>query len=97
MNYYIFFAFIIAFLWGISPVLFKFILEKNIPWYIIIFVQASVYLLSSAIFIIIYKYNDIYKDLQQNINYIPSLIVISFLSVYIANVLYIFALEKKPM
>ena len=99
MNYYIFFAFIIAFiiafLWGISPVLFKFILEKNIPWYIIIFVQASVYLLSSAIFIIIYKYNDIYKDLQQNINYIPSLIVISFLSVYIANVLYIFALEKK--
>jgi drug/metabolite transporter (DMT)-like permease len=95
MNYYIFFAFIIAFLWGISPVLFKFILEKNIPWYIIIFVQASVYLLSSAIFIIIYKYNDIYKDLQQNINYIPSLILISFLSVYIANVLYIFALEKK--
>ena len=81
MNYYIFFAFIIAFLWGISPVLFKFILEKNIPWYIIIFVQASVYLLSSAIFIIIYKYNDIYKDLQQNINYIPSLIVISFLSI----------------
>lgn len=95
MNYYILFAFIIAFLWGISPVLFKFILQKDIPWYIIIFFQASVYLLSSIIYIIIYKYKDFYKDLQKNINYMPFLIVISFFSVYIANVLYIFALQKK--
>jgi drug/metabolite transporter (DMT)-like permease len=95
MNNYIFLSFIIAFVWGISPVLFKYILNKNIPSYIIIFVQASVYLFSSIIYIYLYKYNEIYKDLQQNIKYIPFLIIISFFSVYIANVLYIFALEKK--
>ena len=88
-------AFIIAFLWGISPVLFKFFLQKDIPWYIIVFFQAFVYLLSSIIYIIYYKYKDFYKDLQKNINYMPFLIVISFFSVYIANVLYIFALQKK--
>jgi drug/metabolite transporter (DMT)-like permease len=95
MNNYIFLSFIIAFVWGISPVLFKYILNKNIPSYIIIFVQASVYLFSSIIYIYLYKYNEIYKDLQQNIKYMPFLIIISFFSVYIANVLYIFALEKK--
>jgi uncharacterized membrane protein len=95
MNNYIFLSFIIAFVWGISPVLFKYILNKHIPSYIIIFVQASVYLFSSIIYIYLYKYNEIYKDLQQNIKYMPFLIIISFFSVYIANVLYIFALEKK--
>jgi uncharacterized membrane protein len=95
MNSYIFFAFIIAFIWGISPVLFTFILQKNIPWYILIFIQASVYLLSSVIYIIVYKNDVIYKDTQQNIKYLPFLIVVSFFSVYVANVLYIFALENK--
>ena len=51
MNYYTYLAFIIAFLWGVSPVLFKFVLQKNIPPYIIIFIQASVYIFSSIIYI----------------------------------------------
>ena len=95
MNYYTYLAFIIAFLWGVSPVLFKFILQKNIPPYIIIFFQAFVYLCSIIIYIIVYEYNDIYKDLQQNIKYVPYLIIISFFSVYVANMLYILALENK--
>ena len=95
MNYYTYLAFIIAFLWGVSPVLFKFILQKNIPPYIIIFFQAFVYLCSSIIYIIVYEHNDIYKDLQQNIKYVPYLIIISFFSVYVANMLYILALENK--
>jgi len=95
MNYYTYLAFVIAFLWGISPVLFKYILQKNIPSYIIIFTQASVYFLSSIIYIIIYERDDIYGDIQKNSKYIPFLIVISFFSVYVANVLYIFALDNK--
>jgi len=95
MNNYIYLSFIIAFIWGISPVLFKFILQKNIPSYIIIFIQASVYLISSIIYIFVYKNNEIYYDLNKNIKYIPFLIIISFFSVYIANVLYIYALENK--
>lgn len=95
MNYYTYLAFIIAFLWGVSPVLFKFVLQKNIPPYIIIFIQASVYIFSSIIYIILYESNNIYEDLQENMNYIPLLIIISFFSVYVANVLYIYALDNK--
>ena len=95
MNYYTYLAFLIAFLWGISPVLFKFILQKNLPSYIIIFFQAFVYLCSSIIYIIVYEHNDIYTDIQQNIKYIPLLMIISFFSVYVANMLYILALENK--
>jgi drug/metabolite transporter (DMT)-like permease len=95
MNYYTYIAFVIAFLWGISPVLFKYILQQNIPSYIIILTQASVYFLSSIIYIIVYERNDIYSDIQKYSNYIPFLIIISFFSVYVANVLYIFALDNK--
>jgi drug/metabolite transporter (DMT)-like permease len=95
MSCYTYLAFIIAFFWGISPVLFKFILQKNIPSYIIIFIQAFVYLLASVIYIIIYEKGNIYRDLNTNINYIPFLAVLSFFSVYIANFLYILALENK--
>ena len=95
MNYYTYLAFVIAFIWGISPVLFKYILSKNIPPYIIILTQASVYFLTSIIYIIVYERNNIYGDIQKNSKYIPFLIVISFFSVYVANVLYIFALDNK--
>ena len=95
MNYYTYLAFVIAFIWGISPVLFKYILQKNIPSYIIIFIQSAVYFLSSIIYIIIYEKDDIYGDIQKNSKYIPLLIIISFFSVYVANVLYIFALDNK--
>ena len=94
MNYYTYLAFIIALLWGVSPVLFKYILHKNIPSYIIIFVQAFVYLFSITVYILIYKRNDICMNVQQNAKYIPFLIIISFFSVYVANMLYILALEN---
>jgi drug/metabolite transporter (DMT)-like permease len=51
--------------------------------------------LASIIYIIVYERDDIYGDIQKNSKYIPSLIVISFFSVYVANVLYIFALDNK--
>jgi len=95
MNNYNYLAFIIAFFWGISPVLFKFILKKNIPSYIIIFILAFVYLLSSVIYIIIYEKNNFYKDLNTNINYIPFLVVLLFFTGYLTRFLYLFALENN--
>jgi drug/metabolite transporter (DMT)-like permease len=95
MSYHIYLAFIIAFFWGITPVLYKFILKNNIPSYIIIFIQACVYLLASILYIIIYENNNIYKDLDANINYIPFLAAIAFFSVYFSNFLYIYALENN--
>jgi transporter family protein len=95
INNYTYLAIIIVFIWGISPVLFKFFLHKNTPAYLIIFFQSLVYLLSSSIYIIISKRNEFIQDLKQNVSYIPFLVIISFFSVYIANVLYIYALENK--
>ena len=95
INNYTYLAVIITFIWGISPVLFKYFLHKNTPAYLIIFFQAFIYLLSSVIYILICKRNVMIQDLKQNVSYIPLLIIISFFSVYIANVLYIYALENK--
>ena len=88
-------AFIIAFIWGLSPVLFKFFLHQSVPTYLIIFFQAFVYLISSVIYILIWKRTEIGIDLQKYKNYIPFLIIVPFFSVYIANYLYIYALENK--
>lgn len=95
INNYTYLAIIIVFIWGISPVLFKYFLHKNTPSYLIIFFQSLVYLLSSSIYIFISKRNEFIQDLKQNVNYIPFLVIISFFSVYIANVLYIYGLENK--
>ncbi len=95
INNYTYLAIIIVFIWGISPVLFKYFLHKNTPSYLIIFFQALVYLLSSSIYILISKRKEFIQDLKQNVNYIPFLVIISFFSVYIANVLYIYGLENK--
>lgn len=95
INNYTYLAIIIVFIWGISPVLFKYFLHKNTPSYLIIFFQSLVYLLSSSIYILISKRSTFIQDLKQNVNYIQFLVIISFFSVYIANVLYIYGLENK--
>ena len=95
INNYTYLAIIIVFIWGISPVLFKYFIHKHTPAYLVIFFQALVYLLSSSIYIIISKRSTFIQDLKQNVSYIPFLVIISFFSVYIVNVLYIYGLENK--
>lgn len=95
INNYTYLAIIIVFILGISPVLFKYFLHKHTPAYLVIFFQALVYLVSSLIYILISKRSTFIQDLKQNVSYIPFLVIISFFSVYIANVLYIYALENK--
>lgn len=90
-----FFAFIIAFIWGLSPVLVKYLIKNNnIPTYIIILIQSIIYALASILYIIIYKIDYIYNDINTHKKHIPLLALISLLSVYIANVLYIYIISK---
>jgi transporter family protein len=90
-----FFAFIIAFIWGLSPVLVKYLIKNNnIPTYIIILIQSIIYAIASILYIIIYKIDYIYNDINIHKKHIPLLALISLLSVYIANVLYIYIISK---
>ena len=94
-NNYTYLAFIIAFIWGISPVLYKFFLRKSMPTYLIIFLQSFIYLITTVLYILIWKRDKFRVDLQEYTNYIPFILIISFFAVYVANYLYIFGIEKK--
>lgn len=86
--------FIIAFIWGLSPVLLKYLIKhNNIPTYIIILIQSIVYFTASVIYIILYESNNVFVDSYNYKQYIPLIAFISLLSVYIANVLYVNALR----
>lgn len=88
-------ALLIAFIWGLSPVIFKYLIKhNNIPDYIIILIQAIIYVLASILYIFIYKLDYIYNDLYTHKNHIPLLAFLSLLSVYLANVLYLYALSN---
>jgi drug/metabolite transporter (DMT)-like permease len=95
INNYTYLAFIIAFIWGISPVLYKFFLEKSTPTYIIIFLQSFIYLITTVLYILIWKRDKFGSDLHEYKNYLPFILIISFFAVYVANYLYIFGIENK--
>lgn len=93
--YIYFFAFLIAFIWGLSPVLVKYLIKNNnIPTYIIILIQSIIYALASVLYIIIYKIDYVYNDINTHKKHIPLLALISLLSVYLANVLYIYIISN---
>jgi drug/metabolite transporter (DMT)-like permease len=89
-------AFLIAIIWGISPVLLKILMINiNIPIYILIFIQSLIFFICSIIYIFIYKTNEIYQNLNDIKSYIPILILISFFTTYIANILYIYIIKSN--
>jgi hypothetical protein len=53
-----------------------------VPTYLIIFFQAFVYLISSVIYMLIWKRTEIGIDLQKYKNYIPFLIIVPFFSAF---------------
>lgn len=89
-------AFLIAIIWGISPVLLKILMMNiNIPIYILIFIQSLIFFICSIIYIFFYKTNEIYQNLNDIKSYIPILILISFFTTYIANILYIYIIKSN--
>jgi transporter family protein len=96
MNNYLYLAFIITLIWGISPVIIKYAIHHgNIPTYLIIFIQSIIYFIASLLYVIIFKYKNFKDDLIKYRSYIPLLAFISLFSVYIANLLYVVALQNN--
>ena len=96
MNNYLYLAFLITFIWGISPVIVKYAIHHgNIPTYLILFIQGFIFFIASLIYILIFKFNNIKDDLIKYKTYIPLLAFIALFSVYIANLLYVLALQNK--
>jgi drug/metabolite transporter (DMT)-like permease len=96
MNNYLYLAFLITLIWGLSPVITKYAIHHgNIPTYLIIFIQAFIYCIASIIYILVFKYKNFTTDLIKYKPYIPLLAFISLFSLYIANLLYVVALQNN--
>jgi drug/metabolite transporter (DMT)-like permease len=95
MNYYILLPFLIAFIWGLSPIVFKYIITKDkTPTYLILFIQAVVYLFACLIYIIFWKQETIHEDISRHLKWIPLISLTSLMSIFIANLLFLYTLEK---
>jgi drug/metabolite transporter (DMT)-like permease len=96
MNNYLYLAFLITLIWGISPVIIKYAIHHgNIPTYLIIFIQSFIYFIANIIYILVFKYKNFATDLIKYKTYIPLLAFISLFSIYIANLLYVVALQNN--
>lgn len=96
MNYYLYLGFLITFIWGLSPVIIKYAIHHgNIPTYLILFIQGFIFFIASLIYILIFKFNNIKDDIIKYKTYIPLLTFISLFSIYIANLLYVIAIQNK--
>lgn len=95
MNYYILLPFLVALIWGTSPIIFKYIISKDkIPSYLILFIQALVYLFACIIYILFWKKETVYEDLYMHAKWIPLISVTSLMSIFVANMLFLYTLEK---
>jgi drug/metabolite transporter (DMT)-like permease len=96
MNYYLYLAFIITFIWGLSPVIIKYAINHgNIPTYLIIFIESFIYFIASLLYVLIFKYKHFKDDLFKYKAYIPLLAFIALFSLYVANLLYVLALQNN--
>jgi|688.fasta_scaffold701417_2 drug/metabolite transporter (DMT)-like permease len=96
MNYYLYLAFLITFIWGLSPVIIKYAIHHgNIPTYLIIFIESSIYFIASLAYVLIFKYKHIKDDIIKYKTYIPLLAFIALFSLYVANLLYVLALQNN--
>jgi len=95
MSYYIILPFIVAFIWGISPIIFKYIISRDkTPSYIILLIQAIVYLSACLIYIIFWKQDVISEDISKHAKWIPIMSFTSLMSIFVANLLFLYTLEK---
>ena len=95
MNNYILLPFIVAFIWGFSPIIFKYIINKDkTPTYLILFIQAIVYLFACLTYIIFWKQDVIHEDIYKHAKWIPLMSITSLMSIFVAQLLFLYTLEK---
>ena len=80
-------AFLIAILYGIKTVIHRFVI-KDVSAAFIILISAVVYIISTGIYVIIFKKKDIVKDWASNKQYILILAATTFFGLFITNILY---------
>jgi transporter family protein len=87
--------FIVAFIWGVSPIIFKYAISNNkVPPYLILFIQAVVYLVACLLYISFWKQDMIRQDILKHAALIPLISLTSLMSIFIANLLFLYTLEK---
>jgi len=93
MNNFIFLAFIIIIIWGIVPIFFKYIIKhKDLPSYIIIFIESIVFLTIISLYIIFFKSDVFIRDLYNHRVFIYLLIILAIF-IFFSKVLYLYAHE----
>jgi len=88
INYLIpiIYAFIIAFIWGLTPIIYKHYL-KDFQYQTIIFIYGIVFFISSLIFYL-FNYNLINSNIQINKNKLIYIFLLGFVSLFIPTILY---------
>lgn len=91
----LFLTFIVALLWGISPIIVKHGLNNNINVNTIFFINTLIYIICGGTYALLYK-NDIQDDLTISNSYILLLLTINaFFAIFVANTMYYLLIQKN--
>jgi drug/metabolite transporter (DMT)-like permease len=80
----------IAFAWGIPPIVHRFLTKTcHIPMHVILLFSALTYIIAVCVMILYYHRSVIFHEVHHHRRWIPLMVCTSFLSMFIANVLYL--------
>ena len=92
MEIYILIALFIAFLWGLHPIVNKYLLNKYEPFTIMLL--ASLVYFGTMVVVSILRWNEIQRDLNKMSTYdFTILSLLAFFAVFVANTLYYYILR----
>lgn len=87
------FAFIIAIIWGLTPVVYKSICHE-VSYQCILFISAIIYFTFVMVYIYVYEFAKVRKDLLLlSSKHIFTIALTSFAGIFLANLLYFRAIE----
>lgn len=91
----LFFTFIVALLWGISPIVVKYGMNKNINVNTFFFINTLIYVICGGLYSLVYK-TDIEKDLTtSNASILILLTINAFFAVFLANTIYYILIQSN--
>lgn len=82
----------IAILWGVVPVIHRYVLP-NVSSAFVMMISAAVYAVSVGIYISIFHWKNVKEDMIKNAGLIPILAATTFFGLFIANILYLHVLR----
>lgn len=91
---HILFAFIIAIIWGLTPIVYKSIYHE-VSYQCILFISAIIYFFFVMAYTYVYEYTKVKKDLLLlSSKHIFTISITSFVGIFLANLLYYKAIEQ---